>query len=86
MALDMTEENALERQTTTSTPMAVRNEISEIWEQASEEIAEAKKNFENQRPPCPKDGTPSRFFEYRGAYTRVRGVFRCEKGHEFYLG
>lgn len=83
----MTKEQVTERENTASVPTAVRDEISEIWGQASEEIAEAKKNFENQRPPCPRgDGTFGRFLEYRGAYTRVRGVFKCEKGHEFYLG
>lgn len=82
----MAKENIAERQNTASAPPAVRDEISEIWEQAGKEIGEAKKNFENLRPSCPTDGTPSKFLEYRGAYTRVRGVFKCENGHEFYLG
>jgi len=86
MALDMTKEKIAERENTAPAPTAVRDEISEIWEQASEEIAETKKNFENLRPPCPTDDTPGRFLEYRGAYTRIRGVFKCKNGHEFYLG
>ena len=60
--------------------------ISEIWKQASIEIEEAQKNFEDSRPPCPLDKTPGKFIEYRGAYTRVRGFFECQKGHEFPMG
>lgn len=87
MAIDMTKENALERKDIGTDTGSVRDEVGEIWDRASKEIEEARRNFEKQRPPCPRgDGTPGRFFEYRGAYTRVRGVFKCEKGHEFYLG
>jgi len=62
------------------------DEISEIWRLASSEIEEAKNKFENSRPLCPSDKTPGKFIEYRGAYTRVRGFFKCQNGHEFPMG
>lgn len=49
-------------------------------------IERRKEWFENLTPPCPNDGLLSRFVNYDGSYTRVRGKFVCKNGHEFYYG
>lgn len=86
MVTVMTKEAIAERQNTASAPTAVRDEISEIWEQASKDLKTAKERFKNLRPLCPEDETPGKFVRYEGSYTRVHGIFRCENGHEFNYG
>lgn len=77
----MTAEKTAERQSS-----SVRSKLEEIWARANKDIEETNRDFENSTPPCPQDDTPSRFVGYTGSYTRVRGVFECPQGHQFFSG
>lgn len=82
----MTKEEILESQSIASGPWIMTDELRERAAQAREGIEKAKENFEKLEISCPEDGSLSKFARYEGAYTRVRGVFKCENGHEFYYG
>lgn len=64
----------------------VTDEVREVLRMGKEDYLKMKAEFEKSTPPCPIDGIPGKFQGYEGAYTRVRGVFLCEKGHKFFQG
>jgi hypothetical protein len=65
---------------------SINYDARKILENINIKAKERKESFENLTPPCPQDGKSSRFVRYDGSYMRVKGVFRCEDGHEFFLG
>ena len=69
-----------------SDPWEVTEEVKRMARDITKKMAEREAEFEKQVIDCPECNSPSKFLEYRGAYTRVRGVFRCENGHEFFVG
>jgi len=69
---------------TTSDPWALTDEVKEYAVQARAEIKKARERFEKLIVSCPQDGTDSSFQRYEGAFPIVKGVFKCEEGHEFY--
>ena len=77
----MTAEKTADRQSS-----VIRSKLEEIWDRANKDIRETDRDFESSTPPCPQDGTPGRFVDYRGSYTRVRGLFECPQGHKFFSG
>jgi len=81
---NMTAEKISARPSITPDPWAITNEVRAHAEQARAEIAKAKENFEKLIIPCPQDGTDSGFQRYEGTFPVVKGVFKCQKGHEFF--
>lgn len=81
---NMTAEKITARPDTPSDPWAITDEVRAQAEQARVEIAKAKENFEKLIIPCPRDGTDSGFQRYEGAFPVVKGVFKCQRGHEFF--
>lgn len=71
---------------TAEKPTNIQDIRSESKGVITEALERRKEWFEKLTPPCPQDDTPSKFIEYTGNYTRVRGVFECQQGHRFYYG
>lgn len=82
----MTKGKEGQRQSPLDDRWKMTDELREKIKKANIEYKELKTDFENTTFPCPHDGTTTKFVEYVGGYTRVRGLFRCENGHEFYRG
>jgi transposase-like protein len=61
-------------------------ELREKIRNANIEYEKMRQEFENQKVECPICHELSNFVRYEGSYTRGRGLFRCENGHEFYKG
>ncbi len=64
----------------------INPEARKILENINQRAMERREAFEKSTPPCPQDGKPSVFVRYEGSYMIAKGVFRCENGHEFYVG
>lgn len=83
---NIAKESVVEKERITPTSAPQKSEVDEIWKQANREIEQNNRDFEAQIIACPQDGTNSKFIRYEGSYTRVRGMFRCQNGHEFFEG